>query len=134
VSNTYSQQEICDAANKIKAYCHETECKQCFFHDKSDGTCFLITYSHPAVWPHFSTQRWTAADITLAKALIMMGYVTATKTMRPDGHPSITVIKINDDGSTPFVDEITRDSFQALAYGEAIRLENIAGEESSAND
>ena len=134
MSNTYSPREICDAANKIRAYCHEAECKQCFFHDKSDGTCFLITYSHPAVWPHFSTQRWTTADITLAKALIMMGYVTATKAIRPDGHTAITVIKINDDGSTPYVDEITRDSFQALKYGEAIRLEDIAGEESRAND
>jgi hypothetical protein len=64
----------------------------------------------------------------------MMGYTTATKTMRPDGHPSITVIKINDDGSTPYVDEITMDSFQALEYGEAVKLEDIAGEESRAND
>lgn len=134
MSNTYSLQEICDAGNKIKDYCHETECKQCFFRDKSDGTCFLITYSHPAVWPHFSTQRWTAVDITLAKALIMMGYVTATKTMRPDGHPAITVIKINDDGSTLSIDEITRDSFPALEYDKAIKLDDIAGEESSAND
>ena len=134
MSDTYSQQEICDAANKIKDYCHETECKQCFFRDKSGGPCFLITYAHPAVWPHFSTQRWTAADITLAKALIAMGYRTATKTMRPDGHPSITVIKIDADGRKFYVDEITRDSFQALEYDEAIKLEDIAGEEAATND
>lgn len=134
MSNTYSQQEICDAANKIKAYCHETECKQCFFHDKSDGTCFLITYSHPAVWPHFSTQRWTTADITLAKALIMMGYATVTRTMRPDGHTSITVTKIKDNGNILYVDEITQDSFPALEYDEAVKLENIAGEEAATND
>lgn len=134
MSNTYSQQEICDAANKIKAYCHDTECKQCFFRDKIERTCYLTNYAFPSSWPHFMGQRWTAADITLAKALIMMGYTTATKTMRPDGYPAITVIKINYDGSTPCVDEITRDSFRALRYGEAIRLEDIAGEESSAND
>lgn len=134
MSNTYSPQEICDAANKIKDYCHETECKQCFFRDKSDGTCFLITYAHPSVWPHFSTQRWTAADITLAKALIMMGYVTATRTMRPDGHTSITVTKIKDDGNILYVDEITQDSFTALEYDETIKLEDIAGEEVRSND
>lgn len=134
MSNTYSQQEICGAAKKIKDYCHGTKCEQCLFYDKNNHTCYLTNYVFPSAWPHFPIQRWTAADITLAKALIMMGYTTATKTMRPDGHPSITVIKINDDGSTPHVDEITRDSFQALGYGEAIKLEDIAGEESRAND
>lgn len=123
MSNTYSQQEICDAANKIKAYCHETECKQCFFRDKIERTCYLTNYAFPSSWPHFMGQRWTAADITLAKALIMMGYTTATKTMRPDGYPAITVIKINDDGSTPYVDEITLDSFPALGYGEGSQAE-----------
>lgn len=79
----------------------------------------MTNYLFPSAWPHFNKQRWTTADITLAKALIMMGYTTATKTMRTDGPPAITVIKINDDGSTPYVDEITMDSFQALKYGEA---------------
>lgn len=134
MNNTYSPQKICDAANKIKDYCHGTKCEQCLFYAKIEHTCYLTNYVFPSSWPHFSEQRWTAADITLAKALIMMGYVTATKTMSTDGHPCITVIKINYDGSTPCVDEITRDSFRALRYGEAIRLENIAGEESSAND
>lgn len=134
MSNTYSPQEICDAANKIKDYCHGTKCEQCLFYAKIDRTCYLTNYVFPSAWPHFSGQRWTAADITLAKALIMMGYTTATKTMRPDGYPSITVIKINDDGSTPYVDEITMDSFQALEYGEAVKLEDIAGEENRAND
>lgn len=134
MSNTYSPRGICDAANKIKDYCHGTKCEQCLFYAKNEHTCYLTNYVFPSSWPHFSEQRWTAADITLAKALIMMGYVTATKTMSTDGHPCITVIKINYDGSTPCVDEITRDSFQALGYGEAIRLEDIAGEESSAND
>lgn len=129
MSNTYSPQEICDAANKIKDYCHGTKCEQCLFYAKIERTCYLTNYVFPSAWPHFSGQRWTAADITLAKALIMMGYVTATKTIRPDGHTAITVIKINDDGSTPYVDEITRDSFQALEYGKAIKLEDIAGEE-----
>lgn len=134
MSNTYSQQEICDAVNKIKDYCHGTKCEQCLFYAKNEHTCYLTSCIFPSSWPHFSTQRWTAADITLAKALIMMGYTTATKTMRHDGHPSITVIKINEDGSTPYVDEITMDSFQALGYGEAVKLEDIAGEGCSAND
>lgn len=99
-----------------------------FFYAKIEHTCYLTNYVFPSAWPHFREQRWTAADITLAKALIMMGYTTATKTMRPDGHPRITVIKVNDDGSTPYVDEITMDSFQALGYGEAVKLEDIAGE------
>ena len=129
MSDTYTQQKICDAANKIKDYCHGSKCEQCLFYAKNGHTCYLTNYVFPSSWPHFSEQRWTTADITLAKALIMMGYVTATKTIRPDGHTAITVIKINDDGSTPYVDEITRDSFQALKYGEAIRLEDIAGEE-----
>lgn len=128
MSNTYSQQEICDAVNKIKDYCHGKKCEQCLFYAKNEHTCYLTNYIFPSSWPHFSTQRWTAADITLAKALIMLGYVTATKTMRSDGHPSITVIKINDDGSTPYVDEITQDSFPALEYGEAVKLKDIAGE------
>lgn len=65
----------------------------------------------------------------------MMGYATATKTMRSDdGHTSITVIKLDADGRKFYVDEITRDSFPALEYDEVIRLENIAGEESSVND
>lgn len=134
MSNTYSPQKICDAANKIKDYCHGTKCEQCLFYAKIEHTCYLTNYVFPSAWPHFRKQRWTAADITLAKALIMMGYTTATKTMRPDGHPRITVIKVNEDGSTPYVDEITMDSFQALEYGEAVKLEDIAGEESSAND
>ena len=126
MSNTYSPREICDAANKIKDYCHGTKCEQYLFYDQNEHTCYLTNYVFPSAWPHFRGQRWTAADITLSKALIMMGYTTATKTMRPDGQPAITVIKINDDGSTPYVDEITRDSFQALKRGEAIRLEDIA--------
>lgn len=134
MSDTYNPREIYDAANKIKDYCHGAKCEQCLFYAKNEHTCYLTNYVFPSSWPHFSEQRWTAADITLAKALIMMGYVTATKTMSTDGHPCITVIKINYDGSTPCVDEITRDSFRALRYGEAIRLEDIAGEESSAND
>lgn len=135
MSNTYSPQEICDAANKISNYCHDTVCERCIFFGKNIWHCKLAP-DVPNDWPHFTSvcNRWTAADITLAKALIMMGYVTATKTMRPDGHPRITVIKINDDGSTPYVDEITMDSFQALEYGEAVKLEDIAGEESGAND
>lgn len=134
MSDTYNPREIYDAANKIKDYCHGTKCEQCLFYAKNEHTCYLTNYVFPSSWPHFSEQRWTAADITLAKALIMMGYVTATKTMSTDGHPCITVIKINYDGSTPCVDKITRDSFRALRYDEAIRLEDIAGEESSAND
>lgn len=134
MNDTYTPQEICDAANKIKNYCHGTKCEQCLFYAKNEHTCYLTNYVFPSSWPHFREQRWTAADITLAKALIMMGYVTATKTMSTDGHPCITVIKINYDGSTPCVDEITRDSFRALRYDEAIRLEDIAEEESSAND
>ena len=134
MSNTYSPREICDAANKIKDYCHGTKCEQFLFYGQNKHTCYLTNYLFPSTWPPFREQRWTADDITLAKALIMMGYTTATKTMRPDGHPAITVIKINDDGSTPYVDEITMDSFQALKYGEAIKLEDIAGEESRAND
>lgn len=134
MSNTYSQREICDAANKIKDYCHGTKCEQCLFYAKIEHTCYLTNYVFPSAWPHFRGQRWTAADITLAKALIMMGYTTATKTMRPDGYPSITVIKINDDESTPYIDEITMDSFPALEYDEAVKLENIAGEEAATND
>lgn len=134
MSNTYTPQEICDAANKIKDYCHGTKCEQCLFYAKIEHTCYLTNYVFPSAWPHFREQRWTAADITLAKALIMMGYAIATKTMRPDGHTVITVVKINDDGSTLAVDEITRDSFPALEYDKAIKLENIAGEESNAND
>ncbi len=134
MSDTYTQQEICDAANKIKDYCHGTKCEQCIFYAKNNHTCYLTNYVFPSAWPHFSTRRWTAADITLAKALIAMGYRTATKTMRPDGHPSITVIKIDADGRKFYVDEITRDSFPALEYDEAIKLEDIAGEEASAND
>lgn len=134
MSDTYNPREIYDAANKIKDYCHGTKCEQCLFYAKNEHTCYLTNYVFPSSWPHFSEQRWTAADITLAKALIMMGYVTATKTMRPDGHPSITVIKINDDGSIPYVDEITQDSFPALEYDEAIKLEDIAGEEAATND
>lgn len=134
MSNTYSQQEICDAANKIKAYRHETECKQCFFRDKIERTCYLTNYVFPSSWPHFMGQRWTAADITLAKALIMMGYATVTRTMRPDGHTSITVTKIKDDGNILYVDEITQDSFPALEYDEEVKLENIAGEEAATND
>nr|DAH22551.1 MAG TPA: hypothetical protein [Caudoviricetes sp.] len=127
MSNTYTPQGICDAANKIKDYCHGTKCEQCLFYAQNEHTCYLTNYVFPSTWPHFSEQRWTTADITLAKALIMMGYTTATKTMQPDGDPAITVIKIDDDGSTPCVDKITRDSFQALKYGEAIRLEDITG-------
>lgn len=134
MSDTYTPQEICDAANKIKDYCHGTKCEQCLFYAKNEHTCYLTNYVFPSAWPHFREQRWTAADITLAKALIMMGYAIATKTMRPDGHTAITVVKINDDGSTLAVDEITRDSFPALEYDKAIKLENIAGEESNAND
>ena len=63
-----------------------------------------------------------------------MGYRTAIKTMRPDGHPSITVIKLDADGRKFYFDEITRDSFPALEYDETIKLEDIAGEEASAND
>lgn len=129
MSNTYSQQEICDAAKIIRDYCRAADCNQCVFYNESNDFCSLTNKTTPASWRDFTKPRWTTADITLAKALIMMGYVTATKTIRPDGHTAITVIKINDDGSTPYVDEITRDSFQALKYGEAIRLEDIAGEE-----
>ena len=78
MSNTYSQQEICDAANKIKDYCHRKKCEQCLFYAKNEHTCYLTNYLFPSAWPHFMEQRWTAADITLAKALIMMGYTTAT--------------------------------------------------------
>lgn len=134
MSNPYSSQEICDATNKIRAYCRSTDCDQCIFYNESNDLCSLTSKTTPASWRDFTKPRWTAADITLAKALIMMGYVTATKTIRPDGHTAITVIKINDDGSTPYVDEITRDSFKALKYGEAVKLEDIAGEESSTND
>lgn len=134
MSNTYSPQEICDAAKMIRDYCRSTDCDQCIFYNESNDLCSLTSKTTPASWRDFTKPRWTAADSTLAKALIMMGYVTATKTIRPDGHTAITVIKINDDGSTPYVDEITRDSFQALKYGEAVKLEVIAGEESSTND
>lgn len=134
MSNTYSTREICNAANKIKDYCHGTKCEQCLFYAKNKYTCYLTNHLFPSTWPHFSEQRWTATDITLAKALIMMGYVTATKTMLPDGHPSITVIKINDDGSTLSIDEIPQDSFPALEYDETIKLENIAEEEAATND
>lgn len=130
----YSLQEICDAANKIKDYCHGSKCEQYLFYDKNGHTCYLINYIFPSAWPHFVEKRWTAADITLAKALITMGYATATKTMQPDGHPNIIVTKINTDGRKFYVDEITRDSFPALEYDEAIKLEDIAGEEASAND
>ena len=55
--------------------------------------------------------------------------------MRPDdGHTSITVIKLDADGRKLYVDEITQDSFPALEYDETIKLEDIAGEETSAND
>lgn len=135
MSNTYSPQEICDAANKIKDYCHGTKCEQCLFYAKNGHTCYLTNYVFPSAWPHFRGQRWTSADITLAKALIMMGYTTATKTMRPDdGHTSITVIKLDADGRKLYVDEITQDSFPALEYDETIKLEDIAGDETSAND
>ena len=119
---------------KSKTFVTGQNANRVFFYAKNEHTCYLTNYVFPSVWPHFREQRWTAADITLAKALIMMGYVTATKTMRPDGHPSITVIKINDDGNILYVDEITQDSFTALEYDETIKLENIAGEESRAND
>lgn len=134
MSNTYSQQEICDAANKIRGYCHGTKCEQCLFYAKNEHTCYLTNYLFPSAWPHFSEQRWTTADITLAKALIMMGYTTVTRTMLPDGHTSITVAKIKDDGNILYVDEITQDSFTALEYDETIKLENIAGEEAATND
>ena len=65
----------------------------------------------------------------------MMGYTTATKTMRSDdGHTSITIIKLDADGGKLYVDEITQDSFPALEYDETIKLGDIAGEETSAND
>lgn len=134
MSDTYTQQEICDAANKIKDYCHGAKCEQCLFYDKNGRTCYLTNYVFPSAWQHFSTRRWTATDITLAKALVTMGYATATKTMRPDGHPSITVIKIDADGRKFYVDEITRDSFPALKYDETIKLEDIAEEEAESND
>lgn len=134
MSNTYSPQEICDAANKIKDYCHGKKCEQCLFYAKIEHTCYLTNHVFPSAWPHFREQRWTAADITLAKALIMMGYVTATRTMRPDGHTSITVTKIKDDGNILYVDEITQDSFTALEYDETIKLEDITGEEVRSND
>lgn len=135
MSNTYSSQEICDATNKIRAYCRSTDCDQCIFYNESNDLCSLTSKTTPASWRDFTKPRWTAADSTLAKALIMMGYATATKTMRSDdGHTSITVIKLDADGRKFYVDEITRDSFPALEYDEVIRLENIAGEESSVND
>lgn len=134
MSNTYTLREICDAANKIKDYCYGIKCEQCLFYTKNWNICYLTHYLVPSAWPYFSEQRWTAADITLAKALIMMGYATVTRTMRPDGHTSITVTKIKDDGNILYVDEITQDSFTALEYDETIKLENIAGEESRAND
>lgn len=134
MSNTYSPQEICDAANKIKAYCHGAKCEQCLFYAKNEHTCYLTNYLFPSAWPHFNKQRWTTADITLAKALIMMGYTTVTRTMLPDGHTSITVAKIKDDGNTLYIDEITQDSFTALEYDEAVKLEDIAGEEAATND
>jgi hypothetical protein len=135
MSNTYSPREIYDAANKIKDYCHGTKCEQCLFYAKNEHTCYLTNYVFPSAWPHFREQRWTAADITLAKALIMMGYATATKTMRSDdGHTSITVIKLDADGRKLYVDEITQDSFPSLEYDEAIKLEDIVGEESSVNE
>ena len=128
-------QEICDAANKISNYCHDTVCERCIFFGKNIWHCELAP-DVPNDWPHFTSvcNRWTATDITLAKALITMGYATATKTMQPDGHPSITVTKIDADGRIFYVDEITRDSFPALEYDEVIKLEDIAGEETSAND
>lgn len=122
MSDTYSLQEICDAANKIKDYCYGTKCEQYLFYAKNENICYLTNYLVPSAWSHFSEQRWTTADITLSKALIMMGYATVTKTMRPDGHTSITVTKIKDDENILYVDEITQDSFTALEYDKAVKL------------
>ena len=124
MSDTYSLQD----------YCRSADCDQCVFYNESNDLCSLTSKTTPASWQDFTKPRWTAADITLAKALIAMGYTTATKTMRPDGHPSITVIKLDADGRKFYFDEITRDSFPALEYDETIKLEDIAGEEASAND
>ena len=134
MSDTYTPQEICDAAKKIRDYCRSADCSQCVFYNGSNDFCSLINKTTPASWHDFTKPLWTAADITLAKALIAMGYRTATKTMRPDGHPSITVIKLDADGRKFYIDEITRDSFQALEYDEVVKLEDIAKEEASAND
>lgn len=135
MSDTYTQQEICDAAKMIRDYCRAADCNQCIFYNESNDLCSLTSKTTPASWRDFTKPRWTAADSTLAKALIMMGYATATKTMRSDdGHTSITVIKLDADGRKLYVDEITQDSFPALEYDETIKLEDIAGEETSAND
>ena len=135
MSDTYTQQEICDAAKMIRDYCRAADCNQCIFYNESNDLCSLTSKTTPASWRDFTKPRWTAADITLAKALIMMGYATATKTMRSnDGYTSITVIKLDADGRKFYVDKITQDSFPALEYDEAIKLEDIVGEESSANE
>jgi len=42
MSNTYSPQEICDAANKIKDYCHGTKCEQCLFYAKKKRAHMLF--------------------------------------------------------------------------------------------
>lgn len=135
MSNTYSQQEICDAAKIIRDYCRAADCNQCVFCNESNDFCSLTNKTTPARWRDFTKPRWTAADITLAKALIMMGYATVTKTMRSDdGHTSIAVIKLDAYGRKFYVDKITQDSFPALEYDETVKLEDIAGEETSAND
>lgn len=135
MSDTYTPQEICDAAKMIRDYCRSTDCNQCVFYNEFNDFCSLTNKTTPASWQDFTKPRWTAADIILAKALITMGYATATKTMRRvDGHTSITVTKLDADGKKFYVDEITRDSFPALEYDETIKLEDIAGEEASAND
>ena len=133
MSDTYTPREIYDAANKIKDYCHGTKCEQCLFYAKIEHTCYLTNYVFPSTWPHFSEQRWTAADITLAKALIMMGYTHVVKQDDDDEITRLFVSRVDVENRPICIDEIPRDSFPALEYDEFIKLEDIAGEESRAN-
>lgn len=129
MSNTYSQQEICDAGNKIKDYCLHTSrsdggCKTCPFR-ASGGSIDKCLFNHffPLCWPDFKPSRWNENDIIMAQKFLADGYES--------------IIKVNDCESTQIimsskkskkVKKISCDFFPSLNPGEKIKLQDIVND------
>lgn len=73
---TTKQKELYAAANLLSTNCdNQIGCFDCAF-QIDGGDCLLN--KEPGGWPIFNVTQWSEADITMAKALQMMGYTEFT--------------------------------------------------------
>ena len=123
MQNKPEKHNLYGAANLLSSNCHKHFfCSECSFWSYDNERCLLLA-NYPKDWPAFKTSLWSDADITLAKALRMMGYTQIVRGTNNSGKQVVQAQRV-----APGILEIENlplDSFLGAEEGIYYDLERI---------